>query len=400
MNGIDGLLSDPLLAMGIGLLGNNQGLTKGAAFGNAMQGGLLSAQNAQQMQAMSMLRQAQAQKLRREQEQQAAIDEAIAKLPPDQQQMARLDPSAFVKSQMPGELPDKVQQYKFAQGQGYRGSFTDFLTETGRASATNVNVGAPVITFPWQAQTGPGRELQDRAQVAANYGPNSQEVAQFDARIEAERTKPLPKDAQDKITGSIGMMDAVKTLEDNIDAFGLAQGPATKGAAALGISDKAVRVAEATRKLETDIQSIIQGIPSNYDAKLFIGRIPRLMGGPGGLGDSKATAEEKTRLLKEESQRVIKATVSYYKGIGGYAVPPEISAMAKKYGIDIEAIPAWKGTPGVDDPLLGVPLNQRSKVPTPRPAPMVPPGTRVPTPAAPAAGPLRLPPGVTVERID
>jgi hypothetical protein len=38
------------------------------------------------------------------------------------------------------DLPSAVQEYQFAQGQGYRGSFNDFLISQKRAGASNVNI--------------------------------------------------------------------------------------------------------------------------------------------------------------------------------------------------------------------------------------------------------------------
>lgn len=43
----------------------------------------------------------------------------------------------------PADLPASVREYQFAQGQGYKGSFQDFVTEQKRAGASSVNVTMP-----------------------------------------------------------------------------------------------------------------------------------------------------------------------------------------------------------------------------------------------------------------
>lgn len=43
----------------------------------------------------------------------------------------------------PADLPASVREYQFAQGQGYKGTFQDFVTEQKRAGASSVNVTMP-----------------------------------------------------------------------------------------------------------------------------------------------------------------------------------------------------------------------------------------------------------------
>lgn len=43
----------------------------------------------------------------------------------------------------PQELPSSVREYQFAQGQGYKGTYQDFVTEQKRAGASSVNVTMP-----------------------------------------------------------------------------------------------------------------------------------------------------------------------------------------------------------------------------------------------------------------
>lgn len=43
----------------------------------------------------------------------------------------------------PADLPASVREYQFAQGQGYKGTYQDFVTEQKRAGASSVNVTMP-----------------------------------------------------------------------------------------------------------------------------------------------------------------------------------------------------------------------------------------------------------------
>lgn len=159
MNDLEGLLGNPMLNMGIGILGANRGPN---AFGNAMQGGLLSAQNAQQMQAVMAMRQMQAQKLRREQMQQAQLEQYIGQLPPAEQTLARLAPEQYVggviKASMPQEQPSEARMAQLAYPDLPLPQAIQKYRESGRASTSvNVqNVLPPTIKEGYQYTQGAG----------------------------------------------------------------------------------------------------------------------------------------------------------------------------------------------------------------------------------------------------
>lgn len=402
MSGVQGLMADPMFMAGLGMISGNYGSNKGDAMRNAMAGGMQGMMGAGSMQMLrerQAMAQAEAQerarKAQAQQELRGLIQSGAINDPTQRDKVLGLasiiNPEAVLGSMLQGQKStDDLLEYQRAVEQGYQGDFMEYMRAIKPAATTSVHV-TPQINFPWQAQTAPGKEMQDRASIVQTYGPDSPEVRQYDSRINAERTKPLPTDAQEKLRGGVSSLDSLKVLEENVDAFGLLAGPRTKAAASLGGQPESVAVAEAIRKMETDMQSLIKGIPSNYDMKLFINRIPRLMGATGGLGDTRETAKEKIKLLKKEAEGLIRGTISYYKGIGGYAVPPEVEKMAEERGIKIDEIEPWNGITDPFEKLLGVPPEQRKNLP---------PGTRMQTPVAPAAGPFQLPPGVTVERID
>ncbi|MBT8146489.1 MAG: hypothetical protein KJN90_06510 [Gammaproteobacteria bacterium] len=113
---MNNFLENPYLQMGMGILGGNYGPSKGAAFANAMQGGLLGMQQARQgqMQKQKLAMQQQAAqlqqiKLAQAQKEREDFEKFVATLPPQERAMARGYPEMYraiatqkAKSQFPG----------------------------------------------------------------------------------------------------------------------------------------------------------------------------------------------------------------------------------------------------------------------------------------------------------
>lgn len=141
----DGLLNNPALQMGLGILANNQGNygSFGAAIGK---GGLQGIQNIQQQQAfnqskqMNELRRKQAENEMKQQElQNKAIEEATAKNP-ELAGLFRLDPKAAIKALYPQSNAPDPYFTPIATEQGL-GSYDN---RTGRFTPIDVG-GRPVI---------------------------------------------------------------------------------------------------------------------------------------------------------------------------------------------------------------------------------------------------------------
>lgn len=105
-----GILTNPLLHMGVGMLAANRGPRP---FGNALMGGLLAGQNVLQMQDMLALRQMQMEKMRAEQEQReqetAELQQRqglLSSVPEGERALAGLNPEAYAKARIGALYPD------------------------------------------------------------------------------------------------------------------------------------------------------------------------------------------------------------------------------------------------------------------------------------------------------
>jgi hypothetical protein len=163
---ISGLLDNPAVNMGLGILANNRGP---GAFGNALQGGLLAAQNAQQMQAMQAMRALQAKKLEAEQaeaERQAQARTQLAQLFPGVPEAALTDAfvgKAMERAYLPPEPPTdaRMAQWWLRASPEEKAAYQDQLRLEGalrpRGSSVNVqNVLPPTIKEGYQYAEGPG----------------------------------------------------------------------------------------------------------------------------------------------------------------------------------------------------------------------------------------------------
>lgn len=134
-------------AMGQGLMGGMQGYQQGAQFG--MQQDLHKAKmGALQSQADS------------ENSQQEALQRFAQTLPPEQQMRFWANPKAFMEQKVvapgsslvggggptytqphrPVDPTSEVRNYEYAKGQGFKGSFQDFIVEQRKAGAANTSV--------------------------------------------------------------------------------------------------------------------------------------------------------------------------------------------------------------------------------------------------------------------
>jgi len=149
--------------------------------------------------------------------------------------------------------------------------------------------------------------------------------------------KPLPREAQDSLTGAFSTLGALQTIRNNI---GKAAGPLAGRARELeadwiGTDEGAVEFQTAVKNLKSVAQSIIKGIPSNFDVQTFIATLPALT-------DPPSVAQNKLNFTTKLTEQLIRDTVGYYK-YTGFRVPPGVLKQAQTFGIDLDAVPSWGG---------------------------------------------------------
>lgn len=224
------LLTNPLAMAGIGLLSQPTRSRYPLNPMAAVMGGIQSAGQYQQQQAQTagqqqelQLRQQRLQMemdaalRQREQEAMAAaekvrhdkaIEDAISKLPPEQQAIARLNPGAYATAATKAafETPKEtstVQNYNMAVKQGYQGSFVDYQTMLANArkpSVTVNNAGQPqlkatdsgmVAITPqpdgsWKTEVVVPKKPTEGQAAAGSYADRMQEASARAGQIEAQ----------------------------------------------------------------------------------------------------------------------------------------------------------------------------------------------------------------------
>jgi hypothetical protein len=148
-----------------------------------------------------------------------------------------------------------------------------------------------------------------------------------------EGGKPLPKDAQDGLSGSFQILNNLKTMSEHINKTGLIAGWWNKGKAAVGADEDAIEFERASQFQDVAVQSLIKGIPSNFDSRLYM----RLNAN---ITDATPVAKSKIALQEKVTKQLVKDVVGYYK-YTGFRVPPGIAAQAKAFGFELDDIPVW-----------------------------------------------------------
>lgn len=152
---------------------------------------------------------------------------------------------------------------------------------------------------------------------------------------DGEGGKPLPKDAQENLTGAFASLNALRTINENIDRTGFARGLRSEAEAFLGTDSGAVDFETARNNLKVQAQALIKGIPSNFDVQTFINTLPKLVG-------AQEVQKSRAKFSTQIAEQLIKDTIGYYK-YTGHRIPKEVLEQAKTFGIDMSTTPVWDG---------------------------------------------------------
>jgi len=145
--------------------------------------------------------------------------------------------------------------------------------------------------------------------------------------------KPVPQNVQENILAGMSMMSGLNVLEGVRDQTGIIEGPARAIAAHFGLAEGDLINAIAVKdKMKADIQSLIKGIPSNYDAALFEKMIP-----DPSKSQSTELYDSRVALLRDETERMVQLAVAFHKGTDK-PVPEDVILAAQNMGIDVRGI--------------------------------------------------------------
>lgn len=152
-------------------------------------------------------------------------------------------------------------------------------------------------------------------------------------RTEMEPTKALPKDAQEDLEAVARSLHSIDTLRRNIKYTGLISGNIERGKIKIGAGEPgAIAFDTAVKNFRVDAQSLIKGIPSNFDVETFIETLPAL-----GLPENvnRARIEWHAR----STHLLLALKVGYFKHLG-YQIPPQLLEIARSYGVNPDDIRA------------------------------------------------------------
>ena len=149
-------------------------------------------------------------------------------------------------------------------------------------------------------------------------------------RVEIEQ-KALPEKAQNEFESGLRTLNSLKAMRDGLSKTGIIEGRWQKLKIAVGAGDpEAINFQTAVDNFRVDAQSLIKGIPSDFDVRTFINTLPDLKL-PENVNDARMKWHEKNIHL------LLALKIGYYKNLG-YKVPPEIADIAAGYGVNVNDI--------------------------------------------------------------
>jgi hypothetical protein len=174
-----------------------------------------------------------------------------------------------------------------------------------------------------------------RKQGYVNVGNNAFGV-QFDRSAFADAPKTMSEAVQGKLIQGLGMLSGISTLKQISDQTGFIQGPFRNTLAKFGIElwDKEgfVDAVAVRKKMRADIQSLIDGIPSDYDAGVFEAIIPD----PGAF-QSRKLYDAQIGVLERQTQDLVRLTLEFHMGTDK-PVPKAVQDAAFAAGIRLDEI--------------------------------------------------------------
>lgn len=239
----------------------------------------------------------------------------------------------------------RVQGSEMLQAQEEREAALDKIkatTDSSRANtdSTRANLAADDDTFVRFDTNGnidgiesvritsPKRRDELRADGYINIGNSGIGIDVDGDALNSDR-KVVSNEVQENIRAQTEMLASLDVLEGVTDQTGLIEGPFRGLAAKLGFAEDGFIQAIAVKdKMEADIQSMIKGIPSNYDAEIFQKQIPDPT-----KFQSTDLYQERVRLLRNNVERALEITIAFHKGTDK-EFPQEVLWAMERFGVD------------------------------------------------------------------
>ena len=202
------------------------------------------------------------------------IQDLISSLPSDYQlpspiQGQQPELSVFGPQAL-GELPQQTTQPYIA---------SDIIEKVMAASTrpagiTQIPTGTENITYitdpitgrpKEQFATSPRQILTPEQKAFSKLSPEEQKNQLMKSLVSIDMGKPPPTEIQETISGALSTLNQLNIMESYISETGRVKGLWSKAGAWAGTNEDAIKFEAARNQYILSAQSIIKGIPSNYD---------------------------------------------------------------------------------------------------------------------------------------
>lgn len=189
--------------------------------------------------------------------------------------------------------------------------------------------------LPGQAPpTAAPQQVASAGQLPASTAPSSGVTVLYQR---PRRPEPIPDKVQDDITGMLRLHDNLTTIDKNKDVFGPLEGRARQMIPGSYGGNQANDAYAAQGQVRADVQSVIKGIPSNYDARIFENTLPQ-------PGDGEDLIAAKKKVLDRTIELGLRNTVANYQGTK-QEISPAILKQITDRGIDLDNISRMDNSP-------------------------------------------------------
>lgn len=248
-----GLLSNPLFNAGMGLLSANTRSTTPPNYAQSVMQSLMMGQQmkqqAEESQAMREFRQMQMAQMQAAQAQQqqeaAAMEAAIAGLPPEQQAMARANPTAFIKPPEVVSPTDDQREYAAAVEQGYPGTLQDWIISQKQAGASRTDVSVntkDMVSKYYDTEIAAFSEAEKAAQSAYSANKALDRFVAASATGDAGGAEPIMTATKNFLSSFGFEFDSLKDVASMESAVNQILGAKMAELGARGLTDKDMQI--------------------------------------------------------------------------------------------------------------------------------------------------------------
>ena len=194
--------------------------------------------------------------------------------------------------------------------------------------------------------TAPRQILTPEQLAFQRLSPEEQKKSLTKSLVNIDMGQPPPPTVQETVSGALSALGQLDTMEQYINESGRVKGLWSMAGAWIGTNEDAIKFDSARNNMKLAAQSIVKGIPSNFDVQTVINTLPALW-------LPQATNKQRIKVSRESTKNLLYNVISFYKNTK-QSFPPQVIEQAKSFGINVDDVPKWDGK---GDPL------KRGKVP-------------------------------------